>query len=122
MYVLILNDMRSSQIQTCTRAVWADTKEELVKLMADCKVEPWNDESKIGPGVWGKVYKKGSVLEWYNEPVDYYGQGIKKLPTLDEALKEAEENHTKHVKYLQSTVPHMMSEGKVFMPMDPVQQ
>jgi len=66
MYILKLNDMRSSQVETLTTVARADTKEELEALMDREKVESYRDDN------WWKTYRKGGPLEWFNPPCGPY--------------------------------------------------
>ena len=64
MYILQLNDIRSSQIELLTAVARADSVEELEQFMGAEKVEYYHD------GHWGKAFKKDGVLEWCNPPFD----------------------------------------------------
>lgn len=68
MFVLELNDMRSSKIEHLNPVARAESKEALLAFMEVEKVEPYKD------GQWGKCFKKGGWLEWYNPP--YCGESI----------------------------------------------
>lgn len=61
-WVLQLNDMRSPKVEILTIVCTADSKEALEKLLQDNKVDNYRD------GHWGKSYKQGSPLEWFNPP------------------------------------------------------
>lgn len=60
-YALLLNDMRQPNIENIQVVRMASTREELEDWyrgqLAD---QPWRD------GRWGKVFKPGSELEWFN--------------------------------------------------------
>ena len=60
--ILYLNDMRSPQIEMLRHVVKAATKEELKAFLARERVESYRD------GRWGKVFREGGPLEWFNEP------------------------------------------------------
>lgn len=83
-YALLLNDMRSSNIENIKIVKTADTRQELIDYYnGELADKQWSDKN------WGKVFKKGSSLEWYN-PVydlmvdnDYWG-GVWAIP--DNAL------------------------------------
>lgn len=62
MYVLLLNNMQSSQVEIMTPIARAETKEELVALIEREKVDCYTD------GKWRKSYRAGGPLEWYNPP------------------------------------------------------
>lgn len=74
-YALILNDMRQPNIENIEVVKIADTKEELMDWYKSMQVESYLD------GQWGKQFKKGSKLEWYNgvhdlEKLNDYWGGI----------------------------------------------
>lgn len=62
MWILQLNDMRSPKIEINTIIFKAETKEELEDLLVHELVEPYQEDK------WGKTYRKGGPLEWYNPP------------------------------------------------------
>ena len=63
MIVVLMNDMRASQIEIINPRFRAETREQantyLETQLAD---EPYRDTT------WHKVYKRGSPLEWMNAP------------------------------------------------------
>jgi hypothetical protein len=65
MWILRLNDMRSSKIEILTTIGYAETKEALKNFLQSNSTTGYREEDK-----WWKVYKKGSILEWYNAPYD----------------------------------------------------
>ena len=56
MYVLFLNDMRSSNIENLQKVCRSETKEGLQNFIKQEETEPYRD------GQWGKVYKKEGHL------------------------------------------------------------
>jgi hypothetical protein len=64
MWILLLNDMRMPHVETLVPVAKAETKEVLEAYLAREKVEPYQD------GQWGKTYRQGGPLEWYNPPSD----------------------------------------------------
>ena len=63
-YVVVLNDMRSSNIENLT--AWYQSQ-DLDEVMT------WVDEQRTSPymdGRWGKSFKPGSALEWANDRKD----------------------------------------------------
>ena len=64
MWVLLLNNMMASQIEILTPIVRAETKEALQAYLDREKVECYRD------GQWGKSFRQGGPLEWYNPPFD----------------------------------------------------
>lgn len=69
-WFLRLNDMRSSKIEYSEVVCWAETEQELADLLEREKVEGYDD------GKWGKSFRQGGPLEWYNQPFDGMGQGV----------------------------------------------
>lgn len=61
-WVLRLNNMRDSNYEIQTPVCYADTQEELQRFVEEERVEPYSD------GRWGKVFKRGGPLEWFNPP------------------------------------------------------
>lgn len=79
-YALLLNDMRWPNIENIAVVKTAETPEELAAWYeGQLAEEPYRD------GQWGKSFKPGSELEWYNPPHDirtlngYWG-GIWQVP------------------------------------------
>lgn len=64
MWVLCLNDMRSPKIEILQPVARAETKEALKAFLDREKVEGYKD------GQWGKGYRAGGPLEWFNAPYD----------------------------------------------------
>lgn len=63
MFVLCLNDMRSSNIENLQPIVRAETKAQLEEFLRRETVDPYRD------GQWGKSYRAGGgPLEWFNPP------------------------------------------------------
>ncbi len=62
MWILCLNDMRSSNIEILSAAARGPTKEALVALVRAEKVDGYRD------GQWGKGFRSGGPLEWFNQP------------------------------------------------------
>lgn len=61
-YLLLLNDMRDSNIESIQPRFRAKTEADLIAFLAREKVPVYTD------GRWGKVFRQGSPLEWYNDP------------------------------------------------------
>lgn len=70
MFVLCLNDMRSSNAEITISVFRSEEREPMEKFLKDERVETYKD------GTWGKVFRAGGPLEWYNEPYEHLGQGI----------------------------------------------
>ena len=67
MWMLSLNDMRHSKSEELTNVAYAETKEELIDFLSREKVESYSIED--GDKTWGKEYRQGGPLEWFNPPV-----------------------------------------------------
>ena len=92
MWVLYLNDMRSSNIEILVPVARASTKEDLKAFVARNEVTPYDD------GGWGKIFRQGGPLEWFNRPYDFHEdrhfqdveahlerirEGLLRLPSID---------------------------------------
>lgn len=78
-YGLLLNDMRSPNIENISIVRLADTAKELRDWYQAQLGRPWTD------GQWGKSFTKGSELEWFNpvasiDVLDDYWGGIWNVP------------------------------------------
>jgi hypothetical protein len=85
-WILYLNDMRMPHFEDLRPVVRADSMNELYALIDREKVAPYSDVSGLPefseetePSIsdyrcnsreWGKVFRKGGPLEWYNPPTD----------------------------------------------------
>lgn len=101
MFLLRLNDMRSSSVETLDDVAVGETIEALQRWLDSHKApEPYtdaNDDPDAGCVVsdpfassgaryrsksWYKVFAKGSPLEWYNPPSDRFN--IVRVPTRED--------------------------------------
>jgi hypothetical protein len=73
MWILILNDMRSAKSEHLKPAARGATREALERLLLSEKVEPYREpgHNLYGEVNWGKSFRKGGPLEWFNAPSDY---------------------------------------------------
>ena len=75
MWLLRLNDMRSSKIENLQNVCVAESKEELESFLKSQEAEPYNDTGSNSihgnSYTYRKSYKKGGPLEWYNKPYDF---------------------------------------------------
>jgi hypothetical protein len=62
MWVLLLNDMRASNIENLQPVCRAESYQELLNYVKREQVEPYRD------GQWAKVFRKDGPLEWFNPP------------------------------------------------------
>ena len=65
MWLLLLNDMRQAHVEDLLPAFRAETREALERLLKTERVEGYMD------GKWGKAFRAGGPLEWYNAPYDF---------------------------------------------------
>lgn len=96
MFVLVLNDMRSAQVEDSVMVCRSETEGAINELLKRESVETYKDpkgtpywlesprsggaiyiEPTIEDGWWGKTFRKGGPLEWYNQPSPWHGQGIR---------------------------------------------
>lgn len=61
MFALVLNPM-TANAERSNYVARADTKEALERFVESERVEPYMD------GPWGKCFRKGGPLEWFNGP------------------------------------------------------
>lgn len=66
MYVLVLNDMRMSQVEIRVPVCRAESCEELEELLNRERVPDYVHDD--GSKKWLKVYRQGGPLEWFNPP------------------------------------------------------
>lgn len=64
MWILQLNDMRSSKFEDVQPVLCAKTRERLVEVIKSEKVKPYLT------GRWSKTFRKDGPLEWCNGPRD----------------------------------------------------
>jgi hypothetical protein len=63
MWMLQLNDMRASKSEHLTPVAIAESRELLVDFASNEKVEHYTTDDH-----WGKGFRQGGPLEWYNGP------------------------------------------------------
>lgn len=80
MYVLVLNDMRMAQVEMSRPVVRSESREALEAFLLREQVEPYRD------GQWGKTYRQGGPLEWFNPPSEMFRQGIVDAGTLQQRI------------------------------------
>lgn len=83
MYILRLNDMRTPKIEMYEVVAKSEDPEKLEQWMLSEKVEPYREDN------WGKVFRKGGPLEWYNAPERCFGQGIVQICSEEEYVEDA---------------------------------
>lgn len=90
MFVLMLNDMRSSNIENLKPVVRAETAEEIESFLERETVDNYRDDR------WSKVYKQGGPLEWYNPPWSFE-QHIIDVGTEDDWVNDAIEAYQRQI-------------------------
>jgi hypothetical protein len=63
-WLLQLNDMRSPQIEIMTPVLYGHTLEEIRAFVHAERVPNYRDDR------WGKSFRQGGPLEWYNPPFE----------------------------------------------------
>jgi len=98
MYVLCLNDMRSSKIEILQDVARAETKEQLKAFVEKHKVEPYLTDER-----WSKVFKQDGILEWFNPPYDHQEEHhFRHITPIEKLLAEVTENiGTSYRKFLE---------------------
>lgn len=91
MWILRLNDMRTPKIEMYEVVARCEDPDKLDQWVQLEKVEPYMDEQ------WGKVFRKGGPLEWYNEPYNQYGQGIFNICSEEEYVEDARQRYREFV-------------------------
>jgi len=81
-WILLLNDMRSANVENVRPVACAATREELEAFVEAQRVETYMDD-----GVWQKRFRKGGPFEWLNPPygeayVQYWPPDIPHVNTL----------------------------------------
>lgn len=87
-WILLLNDMRSGNIENLQPVARAETKELLKALLAKYRVDPYvtvgqhilihttdqqaGQVDQTSGYRYSKCYRKDSPLEWYNEPLSSF--------------------------------------------------
>lgn len=88
MIILFLNDMRSSHYEDRQPAARGETMEEIARLLEAEAVEPY-----ATPGLshdWGKTYREGGPLEWYNPPMGDLAEYVEDIGSLEDWRARAE--------------------------------
>jgi hypothetical protein len=101
MFVLVLNDMRDCRVEMTTMVCRSETETDMLALLERETVEVYRDPKhppywlenprsgakiEVIPGIeegwWGKSFRKGGPLEWYNQPCQLWGQRIRDAEAL----------------------------------------
>jgi len=91
MWILLLNDMRATtNIENLEPVCKAETREELESFLQRETVPGYFD------GQWGKNFKKGGPLEWYNPPFSG-DQHFVNVGTKDDWMRRAGESYDRKI-------------------------
>lgn len=103
LFVLVLNDMRASNIENSSVVCFSDSTAALHALLAAETVEPYVD--RVDGRNWHKSFRAGGPLEWYNRAhgtpdndglvVNGLGHGILRYPSLNEILALERQRYTR---------------------------
>jgi hypothetical protein len=85
-HVLRLNDMRMPQVEQTENVAFSFDEKKLTDWANDQKCESYSDE--VDDGRWGKSFKKGSKLEWYNPPSYHFNQGITSIWIMEDEISQ----------------------------------
>ncbi len=91
MWILMLNDMRASNIENVFPICRAESYNCLLALVDREKVEPYRD------GMWHKSFRAGGSLEWYNPPYTFSRESFVDVGTRDDWMREAGANYDQKV-------------------------
>lgn len=94
MWLLYLNDMRSSNVENVNLVANAETEEEIKSFLERERVEHYVD------GQWGKCFRKDGPLEWYND-LPMFGEIFERL-TLEDALQRYTDNYNNDTDYIRN--------------------
>lgn len=78
MWILQLNDMRSSKVGLLTAVAKAETKEALLAFLDREKVLAYSN------GQWLKTFRHGGPLEWFNPPYSWVCSHLVDMGTREE--------------------------------------
>jgi len=96
--------MRSPKIEYLNNVCRAETKEALKAFIEREKVEGYSDgeaENSFNRK-WGKSFRKGGPLEWFNPPLDFQeGAHFVRVMTLEETLQRTRENYQEQFRELE---------------------
>lgn len=65
-WVLLLNNMRAAKVEIQTAVAKAHDPQDLRGFLERERVAPYRTDDR-----WGKVYRRGGPLEWFNAPYDF---------------------------------------------------
>lgn len=104
MWVLFLNDMRSSNIENVEPVARAYSKEALEAYLAREAVDGGYSEETDYSGAlsrrWGKTYRKDGPLEWYNPPWNDGPEHFRYVGTEQDWVERTKMQYQTQVMYL----------------------
>ena len=96
MWVLLLNDMRSSHFEDVHPVFRAETREELDRLLQSEKVSSYRD------GRWAKSFRQGGPLEWFNYP---YDNPFRNVGTREDWMNDAGKRYDSQIEVVPYVLP-----------------
>lgn len=90
MWILLLNDMRASNIENVRPVARAHERSVLEQYLARETVESYRD------GQWAKSFRKGGPLEWYNPPF-FHDESFVYVGTEDDWAANARQDYRNKV-------------------------
>ena len=87
-WVLLLNDMRSAQVEILQPVYRADSKEKLISCLEAESCKAYRTDNR-----WNKMFKCGGPLEWFNPPWNFEDpRHFVNVGTPDSAAEQAAKN------------------------------
>jgi hypothetical protein len=88
MWILMMNDMRSRNVEDLHEVVKSETREKLEDFIKSELVDLYRENG------WHKSFRKGGPLEWYNPPTDD-DEAFRTVMPLEDIIKAATEHYHK---------------------------
>lgn len=93
MLILQLNHM-TGKAEYAEPVAYAATREALLAFVEREQVEPYQD------GQWGKYFRRGGPLEWFNPPPSGFFETIVDIGTQDDWANRAREQYQRTIEQL----------------------
>ena len=91
MWILMLNDMRSSKAGHLKAVAKSETKEKLEIFIQSELVDPYREDG------WYKYFRRGGLLEWCNPPT-YDDEAFCAVEPIEEIIKKTTESYNAKLK------------------------
>ena len=99
-WILLLNDMRSSNIEILVPVARAENRSDLEALLTREKVTPYRTDDR-----WCKSFRQGGPLEWFNAPFSFDdGQTFVNVGTREDWMIRAGEDWDRKVMSIPTTL------------------